>query len=102
VSRAQAALGWESTAWPEIVGETVRYFEGPAMSDPRFAKEREGVLCFAYQQAAKYGKHEALLEAVREVYGLDTARMDLSGVIHPGDVILEEEESCVRDGRSEL
>jgi hypothetical protein len=105
VSRAQAALGWESTPWSEIVGETVRYFEGPAMSDPRFHREREGVLRLAYQQCAKYGREAALLEAVRDVYGLDTSGVYFTGAVNPNDVTLDDgdetEEERLRDG-SEL
>lgn len=87
-------LGWESTPWPEIVRETVRFNEGPTMSDPRFHREREGVLRFAYQQCAKYGQQEALLEAVREVYGLDTSGFNFAGAVNPNDVILAEEEAA--------
>lgn len=100
ISRAQAALGWESTPWSQIVAETVSYFEGPAMSDPRFHREREGVLRFAYQQCAKYGREQALLEAVQEVYGLDTSGFDFTGAVNPNDVILGEDEG--EAARSEL
>lgn len=73
------------------------------MSDPRFHREREGMLRFAYQQCAKYGRQEALLAAVREVYGLDTSGFDFEGAVNPNDVVLEEEEVVDSRGeRSEL
>lgn len=101
MSQAQAVLGWASTPWPEILRETVSYFEGPAMSDPRFHREREGMLRLAYQHCAKYGQQEALLAAVREVHGIDTSVFDFEGAVNPNDVIIEEEVE-LRGGRSEL
>ena len=98
VERAQAVLGWEPTPWPGIVRETVPYFEGAAMADPRFQRQRQGALAFAYQQCAKYGKEQRLLELVREVYGVDASGWDFSGAKNPNDVILEERE----EGEQEL
>lgn len=72
------------------------------MSDPRFHGEREGVLRFAYQQCAKFGQEQALLEAVREVYGLDTSGFDFTGAVNPNDVILEEEDKGSGAVRGEL
>lgn len=63
------------------------------MSDPRFHGEREGVLRFAYQQCAKYGREAALLEAVREVYGLDTSGFDVTGAVNPNDMIMDVDEA---------
>ena len=72
------------------------------MSDPRFHGEREGVLRFAYQQCAKHGREEALLEAVWEVYGLDTSGFDFTGAVNPNDVTLEEEDEEGGAVRGEL